>query len=260
MFPYTILGDMWKLVGKGEISMYDETFSKIYDEYGWDYFSLTMGESILEYFKENNVSIKTHIDLCCGVGALCDYFNKRGIDTTGVDISKDMINIAKNKNKSINFYLKDVLNYKDDRKYDLVTLTCDSVNHFLGESDLHILISNIYNMLNKNGYLIFDVYDKNKIDFNKQIISNRNNGIKVYYCITHLNNTSNRDLINTNVLVKKYNKLIYETNVVEKMYDLNYIINTLNKNHFKILKMGDKIMNEEQRFKDKLYVICQKAD
>ena len=48
--------------------MYDKIFSKIYDEYGWDYFSLTMGKSILDYFKVNNIIIKNNtsflIDKC----------------------------------------------------------------------------------------------------------------------------------------------------------------------------------------------------
>lgn len=59
--------------------MYDKKFSKIYEDYGWDYFSITMGEAILNYFKNNNIQISTNIDLCCGTGTLCDFFYKRNI-------------------------------------------------------------------------------------------------------------------------------------------------------------------------------------
>lgn len=233
--------------------MYDYKFSNIYNEYGWDYFSLTMGESILSYFKQNNVIIKNHLDLCCGTGVLCDYFYKKGIDTTGVDISSSMINIANNKNKNINFINDDVLKYKASKTYDLVTLTCDAVNHLINDGDINKLFKNIHNMLNDNGYLIFDVYDSSKIEFNKEIVSNRDNGIKVYYYIT-----SKGNLINTNVLIKQNGNKVYETNVIERLYDIKYITNILKDNGFKILKANDKIMDEEQRFKDKIYMICQK--
>ena len=83
--------------------MYDKIFSKIYDEYGWDYFSLTIGKSILDYFKVNNITIKNNLDLCCGTGVLCDYFYKNNIKTKGIDISKYMLQIAKNKNNNIEF-------------------------------------------------------------------------------------------------------------------------------------------------------------
>ena len=38
-------------------NMYNEQFCEIYDNYGWDYFSLTMGAAILKYF----YNIKTNV-------------------------------------------------------------------------------------------------------------------------------------------------------------------------------------------------------
>lgn len=233
--------------------MYDKIFSKIYDEYGWDYFSLTMGKSILDYFKVNNIIIKNNLDLCCGTGVLCDYFYKNNIKTKGIDISKYMLQIAKSKNNNIEFKNENVLFYKDNKKYDLVTMTCDAINHLIGDGDLECLLKNVNKLLNKNGYFIFDVINKDKIEFNKKIVSNRDNGIKVYYYITVKDN-----LINTNITVKENDNFIYKTNIIERIYDLNYINNKLEKNGFILMQAKDKILNEEQRFKDKLYFICKK--
>lgn len=234
--------------------MYSGEFCKIYDQYGWDYFSLTMGKAILQYLKANNKNVKNHLDLGCGVGTLCDYFYKNKIETTGVDISSDMINICKNKNKNIEFIVNDFTQYISSKKYDLITLTCDTLNHILENSKLENLFSNIYEMLNEEGYLVFDIYDKNKLSLNCDIISNRENEINVYYYITNKENF----VINTNVKVKQKNRLIYEYDVLEKLYDIEYIKSLLIKYKLNLIQAKNSIFGEKQRFEDKIYIICRK--
>lgn len=233
--------------------MYSKEFCDIYNEYGWDYFSITMGDAILKYFQNNNKIIKSHLDLGCGVGTLCDFLYKKRIKTIGIDISNDMIKLCKKKNNNINFFVSDMTKYISKEKYDLITLTCDVVNHILEKDKLEMLFSNVYNMLNDDGYLIFDIYDKEQLDLNHNIISNRDNGVKVHYYITE-----KHSLINTNVKVMKNDALIYEYDVLEKLYDIEFIKKLLIKCNFKIIKSENRIMNEKQRFEDKIYIICKK--
>ena len=115
------------------------------------------------------------------------------------------------------------------------------------------MFKNIYNMLNNDGFFIFDIINKDKLEFNKPIISNRDNNIKVEYYITE-----ETDLINTNVKVLKGDKLVFEENEKEKIYSNKFIEKMLIKNNFNIIKISDKILDEEQRFKDKIYFICKK--
>ena len=56
----------------------------------------------------------------------------------------------------------------------------------------------------------------------------------------------------------KNNDLVFEYNVLEKLYDKEFMIKLLEKYNFKINKIGNKIYNEEQRFKDKICFICTK--
>ena len=234
--------------------MYNEEFSKIYDEYGWDFFSITMGKSILEYFKINKKNINNHLDFGCGVGTLCNYFYNSGINTKGIDISKSMLKIAKNKNKDIEFIESDITNYQSDEKYDLITMTCDTINHILDPDALNSLFENISNMLNEDGYLIFDILNQDSLSLNTDIISKRDNGINVYYYITKEEN----NIINTNVNVKENNKSIIETNIKEKLYSLAYIKELLKRNNLDLIQANKSILNEKQRFEDKLYIICKK--
>ena len=121
-------------------------------------------------------------------------------------------------------------------------------------SKLENLFSNIYEMLNEEGYLIFDIYDKNKLSLNCDIISDRENEINVYYYITNKENF----VINTNVKVKQKNRLIYEYDVLEKLYDIEYIKSLLIKYKLNLIQAKNSIFGEKQRFEDKIYIICRK--
>lgn len=233
--------------------MYSKEFCDIYNEYGWAYFSITMGQAILDYFKSNNIEIKRHLDLGCGVGTLCDFYYKQGINTTGVDINEYMIQKCKEKNSNINFVVNNIEKFISSEKYDLITMTCDVVNHILDEDSLKKIFYNIYNMLNDDGYLIFDIINSNKLILNKQIVSNRDNNINVYYYMTDQNN-----LINTNVKVVKDHTLVCEYDVLEKLYNDDLIKSMLEDSRFKLIKFASQILNEQQRFKDKNYIICKK--
>lgn len=233
--------------------MYSKEFCDIYNEYGWDYFSLTMGDAILKYLNKNNIKIKQHLDLGCGVGTLCDYFFKNGIKTTGLDISPDMINICKNRNENIAFFVEDMTQYISNEKYDLITITCDAINHILEEKKFDRIISNVSKMLNTSGYLIFDIIDKDKLILNSNIISNRSEDIKVYYYITNKG-----ELINTNIKVIQNNEKIYECDVLEKLYTIEFIKKILLKYNLEILKSENSILNEKQRIEDKIYFICKR--
>lgn len=48
--------------------MYNASFCDIYNEYGWNDFSVCMGESILDYMNKNSISVCKHLDLCSGTG------------------------------------------------------------------------------------------------------------------------------------------------------------------------------------------------
>lgn len=234
-------------------NMYSKEFCDIYNKYGWDYFSETMGKAILQYIHLNKIHIVNHLDLACGTGTLCNYFYHHNFKTMGIDISEDMIDICKSKNNKIYFLVADMITYNPNEKYDLVTITCDAINHILENKKVEQLFFNVYDMLNNGGYFIFDIYDADKLELNTNIVSNRDNEIKVNYYITERKN-----LINTNIKVMQNSNLVYEYNVLEKLYDIEYIKNLLFKCNFKIIKIADKILDENQRFKDKIYIICKK--
>lgn len=66
-----------------------------------------MGSIILKYLNEKhpNENFKKNLDICCGTGELCNFFMNNNIDSKGVDISEDMITVARDKFPNIEFIL-----------------------------------------------------------------------------------------------------------------------------------------------------------
>lgn len=98
---------------------------------------------------------KTALDLGCGFGDNCMDFVKMGANkVVGIDISKNMLGIAKSKNSNekieyINLPLEDLS--KVQGKFDLVYSSL--CFHYI--KDFDVLIENIYDKLNSGGMLLF---------------------------------------------------------------------------------------------------------
>lgn len=233
--------------------MYDKEFSEIYNHYGWDTFSITMGNAILEFLKKTNVKIIKHLDLACGVGTLCHLFWEQGIPTKGIDISKNMIQLAKEKCSEISFEIADIITYQSKEKYGLITCTCDAINHILEEQDLETLFQNIDTYLEKEGFLIFDTINEQKLLLNQQWKSNRGNNIYVEYLITKEN-----ELLKNHLEVYENGTLIAKETITERIYSKEEILKLANKIGWKILKCEPQIGTEMYSSNTKLFYILQK--
>ena len=218
--------------------MYDKEFSEIYNHYGWDTFSITMGNAILKFLKKANVKIIKHLDLACGVGTLCHLLWEQGIPTKGIDISKSMIQLAKEKYPKIPFEIADIITYQSKEKYNLITCTCDAINHILKKQDLETLFKNIY---------------EQKLLLNQKWKSDRGNNIYVEYLITKEN-----ELLKNYLEVYENNIRIANETIKERIYSKEEILKFANKIGWKILKCEPKIGTEMLSSNTKLFYILQK--
>jgi 2-polyprenyl-3-methyl-5-hydroxy-6-metoxy-1,4-benzoquinol methylase len=96
-------------------------------------------------------------DLGCGTGRLTIYLANKGYQMVGIDPDTQSIKIATQKDKKqlvnwINGSSEDL----SELTYDLVTMTSNVAQVFLNDFDWHHTLTNIYESLNKDGYLMFD--------------------------------------------------------------------------------------------------------
>ena len=94
----------------------------------------------------------TLIDIGCGQGEFCYVMGYNGVKAFGVDLSAKQIEMAKQ--KDVDAKCIDIKDIKT--KYDCATAVFDVIN-YIPNKDLKAFLTHSYNLLNVNGYFIFDI-------------------------------------------------------------------------------------------------------
>ena len=109
------------------------------------------------------------LDVGCGcTGRFIDLLLSEGFSPEGVDVSKEMITLAKNRHPEIEFHQHDICEWDIPEKYDFIT-AWDSIWHIpLIQQDK--ILTKLVSCLNTNGVLIFsfggtDQEDEHTDDF-----------------------------------------------------------------------------------------------
>ncbi len=83
-------------------------------------------QQLYDFWKKNtrqpqNLKI---LDLGCGTGLMAEFFKKHANELTGVDLSSEMLKIAKAKNLYTNFFHEEMLTFlqQEEKKFDLIIL------------------------------------------------------------------------------------------------------------------------------------------
>lgn len=184
-----------------------------------------------------NLMDKKVLELGCGYGENCKYFLDRGASyVLGTDISKNMINIAKEnvKNEKCDFKvlaMEDISEIKD--KFDLIISSL--AVHYV--EDFEKLLNDIYNLLSKDGYFIFSqehpIGTGTILNAKFRGKDNIDLGDKNYYLVSDYNLNGKRIVNWNNCEVIKFHR------------NFSYIINTIIKCNFKIEEILEPIPDEE---------------
>lgn len=120
---------------------------------------------------------KRVLDLGCGTGTHMNILENVGYIVDGIDLSENMVELAKTKVKKAHIYKANILDYKIDEKYDAIISMNSVFNHLKSYEEFEIAVKNSLNHLEKDGILLIDldnvrsnrdVYDK--VDGNKRYI------------------------------------------------------------------------------------------
>lgn len=99
------------------------------------------------------------LDLACGTGNITLPLLKCGYDMIGVDLSGDMLNIARNKKggDKVLWLRQDMRSFELYGTVGAVVCCLDSINYLTSRNGLGKCFSLVHNYLDPNGIFIFDV-------------------------------------------------------------------------------------------------------
>ena len=128
----------------------DEKEAQVFIDYLIDYLQIPKGSKL--------------IDIACGKGRHAKYFNKKGMDVVGVDLSQNSINAAKkDENKNLQFSAHDMRENYQENAFDVVTNLFTSFGYFENNKDEQKAINAMANNLKKEGILIIDFMNAKKV-------------------------------------------------------------------------------------------------
>ena len=156
------VGNKKKIKVKKNKELYDDFYAELYDEF--------LHDIVKNKFELNSIKNKTKIDentklldIGSGTGQMVDLFNKNGIESEGIDCSPAMVKISK---KNFPEYKFSEGNALDSLIYPANTfthITCFYFTLYYIENKDQFF-ENCYNWLEKDGYLIIHVVNREKFD------------------------------------------------------------------------------------------------
>lgn len=127
-------------------------YDLIYFEKDYKKESNRIKQLILKYKKTKG---KELLDVACGTGKHLKYL-RSSFSCMGVDINKEILNIAKKNVKGVPFKQADMIKLDLNKKFDIIICLFSSIGYVKTYNNLKKTINNFYNHLKKGGVVIID--------------------------------------------------------------------------------------------------------
>lgn len=142
-------------------------FAGVYDRLMDDFDYPAWADFYLEMLAKAGVRPKRMCDCACGTGGLTLPFARRGIEMTGVDIAREMLEHAARKARQsgvqISFVCQDMCRLKLPRPVDAIVCGCDGVNYLIGDGRVRAFFRAAHEQLRPGGALAFDISSAYKL-------------------------------------------------------------------------------------------------
>ena len=143
-------------------------FAAVYDKLMDDFDYPAWAAYYLELMARAGCKPKKMCDCACGTGSMSIQFSKKGISVTGVDLSRDMLEIAAVKARrnaqKIMFTAQDMSELTLPRPVDAIVCACDGVNYLTEETALKAFFNSAFAGLKSGGCLAFDISSRYKLE------------------------------------------------------------------------------------------------
>ena len=226
-------------------------------------------EFIENIFKKNEAAPRSVLDLACGTGEMSIRLAKGGYETIGIDLSCEMLTLARNKaaeeNLDILLLNQDMSSFELYGTVNAVVCCLDSINYLTSADDVLSCFGTVHNYLEPGGLFIFDINSeykfKNIYSDNAYVYETEN----LFCTWQNYYNSKNRIcdfyldfFAEQNGLYKRFSETQRE-----KCYTLKQITTYLKKTSFELIgiysdfdftEVDEKNQGETERF----YIVCRR--
>lgn len=233
--------------------MYSDVFCKVYNAFGWNYYPEAFGQQLLIWLEQKHFSPETALDLACGTGILCQILHNQGIRTRGMDLSSGMIEIARSTNRDIAYDVADMVTYRPEETFELVTCTGDAFNHIASLADLQTIFQNIHGYLAQDGWLVFDILNEHEVSTSEPFEMDFDGHTRVWFQMTR----PEEKQVNLQIRVSEDGIEKFVENIRETIHDPEEICRMLRKCGFRQVQCADRLLPEGNR-STTWYITAQK--
>ena len=234
--------------------MYSDLFSRVYDAFGWNYYPEEFAGLLQRWIEKNQIRVRTMLDIGCGTGVLCNRMHAYGIDAQGMDLSEGMIAMAREKYPELVFEQGNMITYESDRQFDLVTSTCDAMNHILDPADLQQVMQHVYGYLEPDGYFLFDLLKWEETEECEPVDLGELDGKRLQFQI----HRTTDGFVSLQIEVFEGTQLVHTEVIRERMYAPDQILQMLRQTGFSKSWCTDRLLAEESEQASTWFIIARK--
>ena len=235
--------------------MYSDAFCKVYNQFGWNYFPEAFASQLLLWMKEQSVTVRRSLDLGCGTGVLSEILYQNGIETRGMDFSENMIAIARENCGEIPYEVGDMVTYRPEETFDLVTCTGDALNHIIDMEKVEQIFRNVYGYLNKGGYFIFDILNESEVSTGEAFDLDFSETVKAQFQMLR----SEDGIVTLKTTVFENGVQTFEERIEETVHDPAAVCDALRRSGFTVVKCGHSLLDHSDTSALTWFVIAKKA-
>lgn len=234
--------------------MYSDLFSKVYDAFGWNYYPESFAQLLLRWIEEQKIPVKDMLDIGCGTGVLCSILEEHGIRTMGMDLSHGMIAMAREKYPHIPFEQGNMITWRPEKSYDLVTSTCDAINHILEPEDVKAVMRNVRSYLNPGGVFLFDLLRPGEETDCEPVELGELDGKRLEFQIYH----PAEQLVTLQTDLYEGETLIHTEKIRERLYEPEWILEIIKEAGFSEVQCTDQLLKSETAHAATWFIIAKK--
>ncbi len=179
---------------------------------------------------------KTVLELGCGTGKFGAKFSAQGYETYGLDISMNMLRVAKTRAfRNFRILRADMKTFKLKKTMDFIFCVHDALNYQLSLEGVREIFQNIKHVMHEKSIFFFDITTEYNVKrfFENKTSTYKNKGEEVEWSNTY---DDEEKIITSNFVINRGGEISKESHQ-QKMYSIEEISAILREENFKILEI-----------------------